>query len=145
MKPAKSKKLAVDMSEQEILQKLLADKVKSIDPNFVFQGIMGQDGQISYKLAGKKINPNQLATLRTEAQVFEKMQLYKIITETLRNQAHIKLFEKMNSLDDSHYGKAMLASILVVETIVSNIEKAQTQEHVPHNYAQGQKLSTDKN
>lgn len=144
MRQVKSRKPAVEMSEDEILQKLLAYKVKSIDPNYVFQGIMGQDGAtITYKLAGKKINPTQLATLRTEAQVFEKMQLYKIITETLRNQAHLKLFEKMNSLDDSHFGKAMLQAITVIETIVSNIEKAQIQEPQTHVYGQRPQLSTE--
>lgn len=141
MKQAKSKKLDVELSEQEILQKLLASKVKSIDPNYVFQGIMGQNGVIDYRLAGKKLSPAQVGTLRTEAQLLIKTTLWKVMTETLRNQAHLKLFEKMNSLDDSHFGKALLQSITIFETIVDNIKNAQTEVAPPHVY--GKPLSTE--
>lgn len=145
MRQVKSKKLAVEISEQEILQKLLADKVKSIDPNRVFTGIVGPDGSITYRLGGKKLNSTQSATLRNEAQMLQKMQLWKVITETLRNQAHLKLFEKMNSLDDSHFGKAMLQCITVFETIVANIEKVQVEQPKPHVYGARPDLSTEQN
>lgn len=139
------KKKLEELNEQEILQKLLADKVKSIDPNYVFSGIMGQDGSITYKLAGKKLNTNQVSLLRNEAQMFQKTQLWKIFTETLRNQAHLKLFEKMNSLEDSHFGKALLQSITVFETIMDNIQKVQIEQQPPHVYEPRQKLSTGTN
>lgn len=142
MKRVKSKKEISEFSEQEILQKLLSDKVKSINPNYVFQGIARADGQIDYRLAGKKLNPNQASLLRTEAQMLSKMELWKILTETLRNQAHLKLFEKMNSLEDSHFGKALLQSITVFETIVANVEKVQPETPKPHIYEPRQKLST---
>lgn len=136
---AKSKKRVnyEELSEQEILQRLLSDKVKAIDPNYVFQGIMGNNGVIEYRLAGKKLTSTTVATLRSEAQVIQKMMLWKIFIETLRNQAHIKLFEKMNSLDDSHFGKALLQSITIFETIVDNVQKATVETPAPHVYGKG--------
>lgn len=120
MRQAKSKK-EENRTEEDILYELLAKKTQAIDPNKVFYVGTATDGNMVYKLAGKKLPSNMASQLRTEAQVFKKMSLYKILTETLRHEAHLRMFEQMKTIEDSHYGKTMLHNIGVTETIVDKL------------------------
>jgi hypothetical protein len=134
MKQAKSKKQVVELSEQEALTRLLGDKFNAIDPNkVVFVGTNSQ-GENVYRIAGKKLSPNQASLLRNEAQMIQKMQLWKVITETLKNTARLKMFEKSESFDDMRYGKAMLYNCDVMEQIVNKLAEVPTEQPKPHVY-----------
>lgn len=124
MKQEKSKKVSKleQLDEHDLLISLLAEKTKAIDPNKVFWVGETKSGQVGYKLAGKSLTPQQAANLHTEAQVIAKMGLWKIMTETLRHTAHLKMFSKAENFDDMKWGKAMLYNIDVMETIVSKLE-----------------------
>jgi hypothetical protein len=141
MRQAKSKKLAVELSEQEILNKLLANMTSSIDPNKVFY-VGTNNGENVYRLAGKKLNAGQASLLRNEAQMLEKMQLWKIFTETLKNEAHQRMWEKMVTLEDSHYGKALLHAISVFSIIVEKLQQIEITPKPPHVYEPRPHLST---
>ena len=140
MKRAKSEKQD-DRTEEDILYELLAKKTRAIDPNKVFYVGTATDGSVIYRLAGKKLPDNIASQLRTEAQVIKKMSLWKILTETLRHEAHQRMFEKMVSLDDSHYGKTMLHSIGVFETIVDKLCELKSSQPAPHVYGKRPELS----
>ena len=140
MKQAKSAKQD-DKSEEDILYELLSKKTKAIDPNKVFYVGASTDGNIIYRLAGKKLPDNVASQLRTEAQVLKKMTLWKILTETLRHEAHLRMFEKMVTLDDAHYGKTLLHSISIFETIVDKLCEISSTQPNPHVYGARPKLS----
>ena len=146
MKREKSKSQS-ELSEKEILNKLLAEKFNSIDPNqVIFVGAnTAPPGEVVCRIAGKKINTNQASQLRNEAQMLKKMQLWKIITETLKNTARLKMFERSESFDDMKYGKSMLYSCDVMEQIVDKLcviqlEPSKTHVYEPRN--DPSKLST---
>ncbi len=128
------KKSNDNRSEEDILYELLSKKTKAIDPNKVFYVGASTDGNIIYRLAGKKLPDNVASQLRTEAQVIKKMTLWKILTETLRHETHQRMFEKMVTLDDAHYGKTMLHSIGVFETIVDKLCEMKSTQPNPHVY-----------
>lgn len=145
MRQVKSKKPAVEMSEQELLNKLLADMTSSIDPNKVFYVGTNQAGENVYRLAGKKLNSNQSSLLRNEAQMLQKMQLWKIFTETLKNEAHQRMWEKMVTLEDAHYGKALLHAVSVFTIIVDKLQQIQPEQPKTHMYEPRNRLSTESN
>lgn len=130
----KKQKNQDDRSEEDILYELLSKKTKAIDPNKVFYVGASTDGNTIYRLAGKKLPDNVASQLRTEAQIIKKMTLWKILTETLRHEAHQRMFEKMVTLDDAHYGKTMLHSIGVFETIVDKLYEIKSSQPNPHVY-----------
>lgn len=142
MKAVKSKKAASELSEQELLNKLLADMTASVDPNKVFYVGTNQAGETIYRLAGKKLTSNQSSLLRNEAQMLQKMQLWKIFTETLKNEAHQRMWEGMKTLEDSHYGKTMLHAISVFTIIVDKLLQVQPETPKTHVYEPRPKLST---
>lgn len=142
MKQAKSRKQEDrNLSEDEILNLLLAKKTKSIDPNRVFFTGTAQNGENIYRLAGKKLTPTQASLLKGEAQMLSHMQLWKIFTETLRNEAHLRMWEKMLSLEDSHYGKTLLHAISIFETIVEKLQNIAIEPQKPHAYGSKPTLS----
>lgn len=120
------KKIEEDMSEDEILYSLLKKKVGSVSKEDVFYFKDGQNsiGQkvTTYHLGGKKISPNVASQLRSEAKAFKTMQLYKVFTETMKNTAHLHMFTLMKTLDDQHYGKAILYSIDLMEKIIDSLD-----------------------
>lgn len=146
MKTAKSKKTASkyeELTEQEILNRLLAGMTASVDPNKIFYVGTNQAGETIYKLAGKKLAANQAATLRSEAQMLQKMQIWKLFTETLKNEAHQRMWEGMKTLDDSHYGKTLLHAISVFTIIVDKLQQIQPETPKTHVYEPRTRLSTE--
>lgn len=140
---AKSKKEVSSLTEQEILNSLLAGMTASVDPNRVFYVGTNQAGETIYKLAGKKLPANQAATLRSEAQMLQKMQIWKLFTETLKNEAHQRMWEGMKTLDDSHYGKTLLHAISVFTIIVDKLQQIQPETPKTHVYGPQTRLSTE--
>jgi len=122
---AKRKNKLEEMSESELLYMLIADKLNTVDPNNIFYTDKKQkaDGTWYYifTLAGKNLTDNQVRNLNNEARALKSMELYKIITTTLANDAKKTMFEKAVDFDGMKAGKAMLHTISVIETIVNNL------------------------
>jgi hypothetical protein len=113
------KKLTEEMSENELLFMLLAKKTGAIDPYTVISIRRGAGNEpYQYYIGGKKAQPNQAMILRSESQMIKQTTLYKFLTETLRQLAHLAMFENMKTLEDQHYGKAMLHCITSIEQII---------------------------
>lgn len=112
------------LSESELLYDLLWKKHNAVDISKVFYTNPLQDGSYDVKLGGKKIKENELANLRSEASIIQQTQLWKIMLETLKNTAHQHLFTQMKTLDDAHWGKAILYALSIEETIIKGLENA---------------------
>lgn len=113
-----------NLSESELLYDLLWKKHNAIDMTKVFYTKPLQDGSYDTKLGGKKLKDNELSNLRNEASIIQQTQLWKIMMETLKNTAHQHLFTQMKTLDDAHWGKAILYALSIEETILKGLEKA---------------------
>ena len=120
------KKLVTEMDERELIYELLADKVGSVDPKDVFFAKEIQSGQNAGKytatLGGKKLSANQLSQLQQEAGVLEQMLIWKVFTNTLPHEAQLRMFRLAKTERDMDWGKAILHSIGVMETIVKAIK-----------------------
>lgn len=126
-----TKKLEESTSE-ELIYKLLADKIGSVDPEHVFYAKSidsGKDaGKVACLIGGKKISANQASNLTAEAMMLEKMLIWKLFTETLRHEAQLRMFEKSKTTEDMNWGKAILHAIGIFETIVKSIQNAHVDE-----------------
>lgn len=127
------KKSKIDLEAldtQSLIYELLADRVGAVNPNEVFYAKKietGKDaGKWSAMLGGKKLNPSQFVNLREEAKTFEKMELWKLITQTLSHEANLRMFKGAKTTEDMYFGKAILHAVGVIETMVNAI----TAEHI---------------
>lgn len=116
------KKKPEDLNEREILYTLLADKVGAVDPKDVFYakpintGLNA--GKYSVLIGGKKVNANTAKNLSEEATTFRQMNLYKMLTQTLAHEANLRMFKQAKTTEDMFFGKAILHSIGIMETII---------------------------
>lgn len=122
----KNKKIE-NKTENELLYALLKDKTGAVNPYNVFyfkvsQNSAGQEIK-TYHLGGKKIDMAHASQLRADAKMFKKTYLYKVLTETLENEAKLHMFEGMKTLDDLHYGKSLLHSVSIIRKIVGILDE----------------------
>ena len=99
------------MSQKKLLQFNPSDVLRS-----------GKDGVLY--LGGIKLSEQEVKNLDAEVQYFKSLRLYKIFTETVREQARLTMFENAKTFDDMKSGKAMLHAIGVLESILNAVEKA---------------------
>ncbi len=122
------KKLVAEMEERELIYTLLADKVGSVDPKDVFYAKAIESGKNAGKytaiLGGKKLTQNQLTQLQQEAALIEQTLLWKVFTATLPHEAELRMFKLAKTERDMDWGKAILHSVGVMETIVKAIKNA---------------------
>lgn len=117
------KKKPEEMNERELIFTLLSDKVGAVDPRdviYVKRIESGKNaGKYSVLLGGKKITANGAKNLAEEAALFQQTQLYKILTQTLSHEASLRMFKLAKTERDMDFGKAILHSVSVFETIIS--------------------------
>lgn len=108
-----------DGSTEEILFKLLAEKVRTVEIDKVFT----HDSKTNQCLiGGKMITPIQLENLKQEVLLLKKSSLLGMFTETLKYEARMVMFEKARTIEDLQWGKSILHSIGIIETILKKIE-----------------------
>lgn len=122
----KSKADLEALDTQSLIYELLANRVGAVNPNEVFYAKKietGKDaGKWSATLGGKKLSPSQFVNLREEAKTFEKMELWKLITQTLSHEANLRMFKGAKTTEDMYFGKAILHAVGVIETMVNAIK-----------------------
>lgn len=128
----KSKVDFEQMSTNEILFTLLADRIGAVDPKQVFYAEQIDSGPNAGKyictLGGKKLTPNQTANLQQEVMMLEKTEIWHTFTKTLSHEARLRMFEKSKTNEDMFFGKAILHAIGVFEAIVHSIQYAMRDE-----------------
>ena len=121
-----------ELEADELIYKLLASKIGSVDPeNVFFAKLMDSGpnaGKYSATIGGKKITANQLNNLVQEAMMLERTQIWKLFTETTKHAADNSMFRASKTFEDMHYGKALLHAISLLETIVKSIQHAHVDE-----------------
>lgn len=115
------KKKPEEMDERDILYALLADKVGAVDPKDVFYAKKIESGKnagmYTSLLGGKKLTANQLSQLQQEVGMLEQTLWWRMFTNTLPHEAELRMFKGMKTLEDSHFGKAILHAVGVAQTI----------------------------
>lgn len=123
------KKKIQDMDDRELIYTLLADKVGAVDPKDVFFAKRidsGQKaGQYACLVGGKKLTANQAANLKAEANTLASMQIWKLFTDTLTHEAKLRMFKQAKTERDMDWGKAILHSVGICETILMSVQNAE--------------------
>lgn len=121
-----------EMDERDILFTLLADMVGAVDPKDVFYAKRIESGKNAGKytctLGGKKLTANQLSQLQQEVGMIEQTLYWKMFTTTLPHEAELRMFKGMVTLEDSHFGKAILHAVGVAKTINDAIKHAVSED-----------------
>lgn len=128
----KSKKKLEEFTAEALIYELLADKLGTVDPKEVFFAKSidaGKDsGKYSALLGGKKITPNQLTSLQQEALLVMNTEWWKLVTNTLRHEAELRMFKMAKTERDMDWGKAILHSIGIIEHITKAIKYSIVEE-----------------
>jgi hypothetical protein len=124
--PKKRSKTPSEMTEEELVYKLLAPLLHTFDLSEVFYaGENPKTGKYIATLGGKKLTRLQAQNLQAEAKLLQQTELYKIITSTLKRNAEMVMFEKSQSFDDMKTGKAILYSVSMIQTIIHSLVNLQ--------------------
>lgn len=71
----------------------------------------------------EQISIGEVQSLKEEIKFIKSTRLWRILTESLRDQAHKIMFEKSTTFDDMKSGKMMLYNLRVQENILKIIEE----------------------
>lgn len=97
---------------------LLLKKIGPVDMDLVI-GEMDAGGKHLIKLNDKRIEDGEALALKREAELLEQMKIFKILTETLRYQAQVRMFEQSKQAEDVYIsGKFLLHAISTLEYLV---------------------------
>lgn len=105
--------------KQWLLNKLLSYLLVAVNPRDVLKDVRG----VIY-LGGEQISQQEIAMLKEEVKFIEHSRFWKVITETLRNDAMERGFNKSLSFDDMKTCKLMLYTLDIIESI-KDLIKAQ--------------------
>jgi len=86
------------------------------------EDILTMDKQGNIYLGGEKLDVTVARNLKEEAIFLGESQLWKLLTNTLRDQAQKVMFEQSTSYDDMRNGKMMLYNINVQEKIIAMLK-----------------------
>lgn len=88
--------------------------------------MQNEKGQlVRITLGTDKITQDELKTLKSEAVFITKTRLWSVLTNTLAEQAKLRMFEKSKCDADMIFGKASLLNIETQKNIVNTILKTQ--------------------
>ncbi|GEM_PF-6606479 len=75
-------------------------------------------------LPWKSITPEERGILIDEATLIKSSRLFDRLTESMKQSAHKRMFEKSQSWDDMYFGKAVLYVVEILKSRVEALSKA---------------------
>lgn len=103
---------------KELADKMLSNMLSIVDINKVIS--VNPRGQVY--LGGELAEDNQLANLKSEAEVLETYNIWNILYETPKKLAEEAMFVKGESLADLQKGKSMLFTLATQKRILDTIK-----------------------
>lgn len=105
--------------KQQVINWLLKYLLCSIDVNQVIT----QNKVGLLMVNNEQLSNSEISNLQSEIKFLKTTRIWKILTETLKDQARQVMFERATTFDDMKNGKMMLYNIDVQEKIVEIIEQ----------------------
>jgi len=102
---------------------LLNKVIEGLFKGVTTRNVIEFDSQKGALLNKETLTEQQKKIFAEEAKFIEKTETWKILTSTLRHNAHKTMFEKSTVLDDLFFAKAMLYNIDVQEKILAVLKK----------------------
>ena len=113
--------------KNKLLSYLVKDLLCAVDESMVLTEVKTSDGRSYYLLNGEKIDVEYLARLRQDCNILKESELWKILQNTLRSQAHRMIFIKSQNFDDVLSGKLMVYNLDVQKRIIETISEIRLQ------------------
>lgn len=100
------------------IRKQILKRVNLIDP----QEVITKNNAGMPFINGKKITSQEMKLLRDEVKIIKQTKVWKIITDSVVDQARKVMFESCQSYEDLQCGKLMLYNIGVQKNILKLLE-----------------------
>lgn len=113
-------KRKIDPTEESYKNELLKEFFCAVVP----EDVITQDKAGQLYLGGKVASPREVEVLQKEVDFLERSQIWKLLTNSLIDQAHMTMFNNSQSFEDMRSGKMMLYNIGVQKAILQKIKKA---------------------
>lgn len=102
-----------------MLYELLSPLLNAPTPDLVWNTTYNQRSQTYIStLGGKKLTQNQSSQLQKEAEFISKTELFSVMCETLKVDAHRRMFETSQNLEDIFAGKMLLYALDIIEKVI---------------------------
>lgn len=102
-------------TDEQLLVRILSKKIGPVDMDLVIGEVMVKDKHM-LTLNGKRTSDTEAEALKREADMFSETKLYKIITETLRYQAQVSMFDHYDENKRTfESGRLLLHAISLLE------------------------------
>ncbi len=104
-------------TDQSFKNEVLAHLFSTVDPDFILRWT-----KTGLFIRGEQLGSDQIANLQSEAKLFKSTKLWKILTQTLAQDAMERMFFASKDFNDMMAGKLLLFAISTQETIINRIE-----------------------
>lgn len=111
-------------TEQTAKNELLREFFNAV----VDEDVVTQDKAGRIFLGGELVSVAEADNLQKEAKMLERMKIWKLLTNTLIDQAHKVMFNNAETYDDMRNGKMMLYNIGVQKSIVERLKNLNPQK-----------------
>lgn len=108
----------IEKKAKELADKMLNDMLSVVDENKIIS--VNPRGQVY--IGGELAEDNQLANLKSEAEILETYNLWTILYETPKKLAQEAMFVKGESLADLQKGKSILYMLATQKKIIDTIK-----------------------
>ncbi|NCC99860.1 MAG: hypothetical protein EOL95_09220 [Bacteroidia bacterium] len=102
---------------RKLLNRLLSKKLKMEYPEDIMT--ITKENKMYFK--GKEVDLKQLAKWKDDIEVLNSLEIYKILKDSMRNDAQALIFKKSNNFDDVLNGKMILWTLEQLDAYVGSI------------------------
>ncbi len=106
------------------MNKLFNFALRKLFPVFDIEKTLTADKVGRLYLNGEMVVAKQKDSLKNQARLLKNTQIWDILTNSLKLQAQMMMFNKSENLQDFMNGKMVLYTISVMENIIKTIEDA---------------------
>ena len=107
------------MTEPKLLNFILSDLLNAI----TVDEIVSNDLKTKELLIdGKAVTQNELTQLQAEIKAIEGFRIWQLMYNTTKHHAEERIFTKSMSMDDIHFGKAMLYNLSLQDSIIKALK-----------------------
>lgn len=115
------------LNQDELFNSLTSRLYNTPDPAYVLTVAK----EIGVPMLGGKLISPDIGRLQNELKVLEQLSLWKIYTETLKDQAQRLMFNESKCFEDMRAGKMLLHGLSLIDKINKTIQQSPTPTTIP--------------
>jgi hypothetical protein len=110
-------------TKDEVLTTAVAHLYNTIGSDDILTQVSGRDGITRIYEGEKELNQGEISLLKSEARIFLKTSLWKVLQNDIKYKANKRMFEECKTEADMIVGKSWLYVLDCQETCLKNLVK----------------------